>query len=50
MSDTEMNYEGIEQLPLKEFTEKAYLNYSMYVILDRKKWLEQKGDKAEVVA
>jgi len=35
MSDTEMNYEGIEQLPLKEFTEKAYLNYSMYVILDR---------------
>ena len=36
MSETEeMNYEGIEQLPLKEFTEKAYLNYSMYVILDR---------------
>ncbi|WP_075188294.1 DNA topoisomerase IV subunit A [Teredinibacter haidensis] len=24
-----------EQLPLKEFTEKAYLDYSMYVILDR---------------
>ena len=35
MSDTDMNYEGIEQQPLKEFTEKAYLNYSMYVILDR---------------
>ncbi len=27
--------EGIEKLPLKEFTEKAYLDYSMYVILDR---------------
>jgi topoisomerase-4 subunit A len=24
-----------EQLPLKDFTEKAYLDYSMYVILDR---------------
>nr|NIS39348.1 DNA topoisomerase IV subunit A [Desulfuromonadales bacterium] len=32
---TEINYEGIEQLPLKDFTEKAYLDYSMYVILDR---------------
>jgi topoisomerase-4 subunit A len=31
----EINYEGIEKLPLKEFTENAYLNYSMYVILDR---------------
>jgi len=27
--------EGIEQMPLKSFTEKAYLDYSMYVILDR---------------
>lgn len=27
--------EGIEQLPLKQYTEEAYLNYSMYVILDR---------------
>ena len=27
--------EGIEQIPLSQFTEKAYLNYSMYVILDR---------------
>ena len=27
--------ENIERLPLKEFTEKAYLDYSMYVILDR---------------
>ena len=25
----------IEQLPLREFTERAYLDYSMYVILDR---------------
>lgn len=25
----------IEQQPLSEFTERAYLNYSMYVILDR---------------
>ena len=27
--------ENFEQLPLKDFTEKAYLDYSMYVILDR---------------
>lgn len=27
--------ENYEQIPLKEFTEKAYLDYSMYVILDR---------------
>jgi topoisomerase-4 subunit A len=31
----ELDYEGIEKLPLKTFTEKAYLDYSMYVILDR---------------
>ncbi|MBA3581875.1 MAG: DNA topoisomerase IV subunit A [Gammaproteobacteria bacterium] len=31
----EIDYEGVEKLPLKEFTEKAYLDYSMYVILDR---------------
>lgn len=30
-----INYEGIEQTPLRKFTEKAYLNYSMYVIMDR---------------
>ncbi len=36
MSDKpEINYEGIERQPLKDFTEKAYLDYSMYVILDR---------------
>jgi len=27
--------ENFEQFPLKDFTEKAYLDYSMYVILDR---------------
>jgi topoisomerase IV subunit A len=30
-----LNFEGIERLPLRAFTEKAYLDYSMYVILDR---------------
>ncbi len=32
---SEIDFEGIEQQPLAEFTEKAYLDYSMYVILDR---------------
>ena len=27
--------DGVEQIPLKSYTEKAYLDYSMYVILDR---------------
>jgi topoisomerase-4 subunit A len=27
--------DDLEQLPLRDFTEKAYLDYSMYVILDR---------------
>ena len=31
----ELNYEGVEKQPLHSFTEKAYLDYSMYVILDR---------------
>ncbi len=36
MSDTtEISYEGVEQQPLRDFTEKAYLDYSMYVIMDR---------------
>ncbi len=36
MSDNlELNYEGVEKEPLSVFTEKAYLDYSMYVILDR---------------
>jgi len=37
-----LNLEGVEQQPLKEYTEKAYLDYSMYVILDRA--LPQIGD------
>jgi topoisomerase-4 subunit A len=35
MRDQELNFDGIERLPLAVFTEKAYLDYSMYVILDR---------------
>ncbi|MDR2214676.1 MAG: DNA topoisomerase IV subunit A [Nevskiaceae bacterium] len=35
MKDQELNFEGVERQPLKVFTEKAYLDYSMYVILDR---------------
>lgn len=35
MSDIPLVPYAEEQLPLKEFTEKAYLDYSMYVILDR---------------
>ncbi|MFS1522884.1 DNA topoisomerase IV subunit A [Microbulbifer sp. 2304DJ12-6] len=34
MTDTTV-YEATERLPLKAYTEKAYLDYSMYVILDR---------------
>ena len=32
---TSGNTFDIEQIPLREFTERAYLDYSMYVILDR---------------
>lgn len=32
---TDMTMDGVEQLPLRKFTEDAYLNYSMYVIMDR---------------
>jgi topoisomerase IV subunit A len=35
MDELELNFEGIERQPLRTFTEKAYLDYSMYVILDR---------------
>jgi len=35
MKDQELNFEGIEREPLKSFAERAYLDYSMYVILDR---------------
>jgi topoisomerase-4 subunit A len=38
----QLNLEGVEQQALKEYTEKAYLDYSMYVILDRA--LPQIGD------
>jgi len=38
----QLNLDGVEQIPLKEFTEKSYLDYSMYVILDRA--LPQIGD------
>jgi topoisomerase-4 subunit A len=34
-SEIDQSLEGIERMPLKVFTEKAYLDYSMYVILDR---------------
>ena len=37
-----LNLEGVEQQALKDYTEKAYLDYSMYVILDRA--LPQIGD------
>lgn len=36
MSDAlDYSLDGVEQLPLRRFTEDAYLNYSMYVIMDR---------------
>jgi topoisomerase-4 subunit A len=35
MKDQELNFEGVERQALRTFTEKAYLDYSMYVILDR---------------
>ena len=34
-SQSELEFEGIEKMPLSEFTERAYLDYSMYVIMDR---------------
>jgi topoisomerase-4 subunit A len=35
MKEQELNFEGVEQRPIKAFAESAYLDYSMYVILDR---------------
>ncbi|MFT3904885.1 MAG: DNA topoisomerase IV subunit A [Steroidobacteraceae bacterium] len=35
MKEQDLNFEGVEKRPLATFTEKAYLDYSMYVILDR---------------
>lgn len=32
---TPISFDGVEQRLLREFTEEAYLNYSMYVIMDR---------------
>ena len=43
MKNQELNFDGnIEKLSLKDYSEKAYLNYSMYVLLDRA--LPQIGD------
>lgn len=35
MSDMADSLDGVERQPLQVFTEQAYLNYSMYVIMDR---------------
>ena len=35
MQEQSLDFEGIERQPMRAFTEKAYLDYSMYVILDR---------------
>ncbi|WP_337879719.1 DNA topoisomerase IV subunit A [Rheinheimera sp.] len=35
MTEIQISADGVEQLPLRRFTEEAYLNYSMYVIMDR---------------
>ncbi|MDO7653523.1 MAG: DNA topoisomerase IV subunit A, partial [Porticoccus sp.] len=35
MTETTLISDAIEQMPLRGYTEKAYLDYSMYVILDR---------------
>ncbi|MCF6227035.1 MAG: DNA topoisomerase IV subunit A, partial [Xanthomonadales bacterium] len=35
MSDISVSFPGHEQIPLREYAEKAYLDYSMYVVLDR---------------
>jgi topoisomerase-4 subunit A len=35
LKSQELNFEGVEKRPLATYTEKAYLDYSMYVILDR---------------
>ncbi|MBS0288790.1 MAG: DNA topoisomerase IV subunit A [Proteobacteria bacterium] len=35
MSESIVEFEGVERQPIEAFTEKAYLDYSMYVIMDR---------------
>jgi topoisomerase-4 subunit A len=32
---TRPTFHGFEQIPLREYAERAYLDYSMYVVLDR---------------
>lgn len=34
-NQNKLDFEGVERLPLQAFAERAYLDYSMYVILDR---------------
>lgn len=34
-NEVTISQDGVEQLPIRRFTEEAYLNYSMYVIMDR---------------
>ena len=35
MTDVRPVFHGFEQIPLREYAERAYLDYSMYVVLDR---------------
>ena len=35
MTDLTISFSDHEQIPLKDYAEKAYLDYSMYVVLDR---------------
>lgn len=35
LNGSDINHDGVERQPLRQFTENAYLNYSMYVIMDR---------------
>ncbi|MBU2514855.1 DNA topoisomerase IV subunit A [bacterium] len=35
LESVELNEEGVEQISIDEFAERAYLEYSMYVLLDR---------------
>ena len=35
MNDIVIGDDGVERQTLKDYTESAYLNYSMYVIMDR---------------
>ena len=51
MTDTlTYNAEGLERQPLAVFTEKAYLDYSMYVILDRAPALRGRRTQARAAA